>query len=400
MNKGSGVTAPKGFIAAGLHCGIKPDGASDLALIFSQAPAIAWGAFTLNKVKGAPVLLNKAHLKSASTRAIVVNSGNANTLLLDGYENAVQMARVTSDRLGIKPSETLVASTGVIGQPLPIKKIERGIMDVASHLRPGGGKDAARAIMTTDTRLKEASKSFVMGSRRVTVGGCAKGSGMVHPDMATMLAFVTTDAAISKPVIKEIVKRANEVSFNSITVDGETSTSDMFILLANSASGASLIEKPSGAQYSKLLDKVSAVCIDLAQKIAHDGEGATKFITVDVAGAKDYGSAHKVAKRIARSNLVKTAMFGEDANWGRILCAAGCAGVDIDPMKSTLKIGGVAIFRKGSLASADWEKKVRPHIKKKNIKISLDLGYGKAKARVWTCDMTYDYIKINADYRT
>lgn len=400
MSNRTGVTAPIGFLAAGAHCGIKKDKIKDLALIFSDRPATAWGVFTTNIVKGAPVIVSKEHIKHPATRAIVINSGNANTVARNDLANAKRMAKTAAECLGISLKETLVASTGVIGEELPIKIVERGILELAPYLKPGGGRDAAQAMMTTDTVIKEATAKLKLGSKNVTIGSCAKGAGMIHPNMATMLAIITTDAALTKPVLKDMVRRANAVSFDCISVDGDVSTSDMFIVMANGASGAPLIEKSSGQRYSKILDKVTGVCVDLAQQIARDGEGATKFITVDVTGAAGYGSAKKVAMSIAASSLVKTAMFGEDANWGRILSSAGYAGVPFDLKKVTLKIGNVTLYRKGVAISGDRAKKVKALIKKKDIAVSLDLGQGRAKARVWTCDLSYDYIKINADYRT
>lgn len=399
INK-NGVTAPKGFVAAGGACGVKDDGAFDLALIASDRPAVAWGVFTQNMVKGAPVIVSKENLRSKTSRVIVVNSGNANVLTENDYKDARAMADMAAECVGCSPKEVLVASTGVIGKPLPIKKVLKGIETIAPYMRPSGGKDAARAIMTTDLVAKEAQANLRLGSKDVTVGGVAKGSGMIHPAMATMLAFVTCDAAVSRPVLKDIVKRANEASFNRITVDGDTSTSDMLLVLANGASGAEPIVKPSGQRYSKLLDAVTEVCVDLAQKVIKDGEGATKFVTVKVTGAKTEKAAKTVAMSIGRSSLVKTALFGEDANWGRILCAAGYAGVKFDQSKIALDICGQPVFKNRKLVSDSWEKKVAPLLKKKNVAITLDLGAGRASAEIWTCDLSHDYIRINTDYRT
>ncbi|VAX16107.1 Glutamate N-acetyltransferase @ N-acetylglutamate synthase [hydrothermal vent metagenome] len=397
--KRSGVTAPKGFMAAGGACGVKPDGSFDLALIASDRPAVAWGVFTKNVVKGAPVIVSKENLRSKTSRVIVVNSGNANVLAENDYKNAKAMAQTAAEFVGCAPREAFVASTGVIGQPLPIEKVLKGIETIAPYLRPSGGKDAAKAIMTTDLAAKEAQAELKIGSKDVLVGGVAKGSGMIHPSMATMLAFVTTDAAISRPVLKKLVKEANEASFNRITVDGDTSTSDMLLVMANGASGAELIDKPSGQRYAKLLSAVTSVCVDLARKVVKDGEGATKFVSVKVTSAKTEKAAKSVAMSIARSSLVKTALFGEDANWGRILCAAGYAGVNFDPSKISLNICGKPVFQNGKLVSADWEKKVAPLLKKRDVEISLDLGGGNASAEVWTCDLSHDYIRINTEYR-
>lgn len=402
MKVKSGVTTPAGFLAGGLACGVKKEKVKDLALIVSDRPAKAWGVFTTNKVKGAPVMVSKDHLLYPFARGIVVNSGNANTantFTKKATAHAVRMTKAVATILGCPPRSIFVASTGVIGKPLPIEKIERGIAKLYGEISVNGGSNAAEAIMTTDLVKKESHASFNIGKKKVTVGGCAKGSGMIHPNMATMLAFVTTDAAVSRAVLKDIVKRANEDSFNKITVDGDTSTSDMFIALANGASGAPAIETPRGQRYSLLLDKVTEVCVDLAKKIVKDGEGATKFVTVNVTGARSEADARSIAKSIASSSLVKTAMFGQDANWGRILCAAGYAGPPIDVSKITIKICGATAFKRGGLPKG-FEALVKPKMKKKDITIIIDLGSGKSAAQVWTCDMSYDYIRINTDYRT
>lgn len=402
MKRRSGVTKPEGFLAGGLACGVKDGKIKDLALIVSDRPAKAWGVFTTNHVKGAPVIVSKEHMRHPLARGIVVNSGNANTantLTKKAEEGAVRMTKAVANNLGCPSRSIFVASTGAIGKPLPIGNIERGIAKLYREISVTGGGDAAEAIMTTDLVKKESHSTFNMGRRKVTVGGCAKGSGMIHPNMATMLAFITTDAAVSRAVLKDIVKRANVDSFNKITVDGDTSTSDMFIALANGASGAAVINTPRGKGYSQLLDKVTGVCVDLAKKIVKDGEGATKFVTVNVTGARSEADARTIAKSIASSNLVKTAMFGQDANWGRILCAAGYAGPPIDPYKVTVKISGVAAYKRGKLVDG-FDKRVKPKMKRKDITISLDLGAGKSASQVWTCDMSYDYIRINTDYRT
>ncbi len=402
MKRRSGVTKPSGFLAGGLACGVKDGKIKDLALIVSDRPAKAWGVFTTNHVKGAPVIVSKDHMRHRFARGIVVNSGNANTantLTKKAEEGAARMAKAVANNLDCPSRSIFVASTGAIGKPLPIAKIERGIAKLYREISVTGGGDAAEAIMTTDLVKKESHASFNVGKKKVTVGGCGKGSGMIHPNMATMLAFITTDAAVSRAVLKDIVKRASADSFNKITVDGDTSTSDMFIALANGASGATAINAPRGKGYAQLLDKVTGVCVDLAKKIVRDGEGATKFVTVNVTGARSEADARIIAKSIAVSNLVKTAMFGQDANWGRILCAAGYAGPPIDPYKVTVKISGATAYRRGKLVDG-FEKRVKPKMMKKNITISLDLGAGKSASQVWTCDMSYDYIRINTDYTT
>lgn len=400
MAKRSGVTAPAGFRAGGMSCGVKKDGAKDLALIVSDHPAVAWGVFTKNRVVGAPVTVSRAHMASKTARLVVANSGNSNTYGKNALENAKKMARAAAKAIGCAEREAFVASTGVIGQELPIGIIEKGVDELAGEISLTGGGDAAEAIMTTDLVKKECSRKIKIGGKTVTVGGCAKGSGMIHPNMATMLAFLTTDAAVSKPVLKTIVKKACDVSFNRITVDGDTSTSDMFIMMANGASGAPAITKASGKAYDALLGAVTTICVDLAKKIARDGEGATKFITVKTSGMKSEKAACDVAMSIAKSPLVKTAMFGRDANWGRIIGAAGNAGHPIDLSKATLKISGVTVFKNGAPAKGDWEAKAAPKLEKRDVTISLDFSAGKAGAEVWTCDLTCDYIRINADYRS
>ena len=396
----SGTTFASGFRAGGVACGIKKDGKKDLAIVASDVPATGWALFTTNQVKGAPVLLSRSHLRAASMRAVVVNSGNANTVTKDGLLHARMMTDAVASALGCRPSEVLIAATGVIGQPLPIDKVLTGIQILMPQLSVEGGSDLSEAILTTDTGLKEAHASFKMGPREVRIGGCAKGAGMIHPSMATLLVFVTTDAAISKPVLREALTRANELSFHRITIDGDTSTSDTLVLMANGASSASQITKPSGPAYSKFLDNLVGVCQTLAQEVVRDGEGASKFITVRVTGAISENRAKQVAMTIARSSLVKTALFGEDANWGRILCAAGYSGVPLDVHKLTLRMNQELIFHHGGLAGDEWEQRVAPTLKNRDIEIHLDLGAGKAGAEVWTCDLTYDYVKINAHYRT
>ncbi len=400
MAKANGVTAPEGYLAGGVHCGLKEDGAKDLAMIVSDRPATAWGVFTKNRIKGAPVIVTRSHLRSGAARGIVVNSGNANTLTRNGIQTATRMATAASRVVGCSTREILVASTGVIGKPLPIEKVEAGIASLGAKLKPGGGAAAAEAIMTTDLVRKECSARMSVGSKPVIIGGCAKGSGMIHPNMATMLGFITTDAAVSKEALKDLVKRANADSFGLVTVDGDTSTSDMLLIMANGASGSPCITAAKGKRYSELVDCVTGVCADLAKKVARDGEGATKFITVTVNGAKTDKAARAIAMSIAKSNLVKTAMFGQDANWGRILCAAGAAGQQIDADRVALKICGVTVFANGGLADDGWESRVTAKLKSKEIPIHVDVACGDGSARVWTCDMSYDYIRINADYRS
>lgn len=396
----SGVTAPSGFLAGGMSCGLKEEGVLDLAIIASDRPAVASGLFTNNLVIGAPVKLSKKHLRFSGARGIVINSGNANVLSKDGALHAEMMAKTLSRFLGCQPEQTFVASTGVIGKPLEIDKVVKGIRNLAPTISQTGAANAALAILTTDLVTKESEATLKIGSKDVTVGGCAKGSGMIHPSMGTMLGFITTDAAVTKPVLCKILQKACDESFHKITVDGDTSTSDMVIILANGASGAPVIDKTSGKRFLTLQSKVTEVCVDLAKKIVRDGEGATKFVTVIVKGARSDKDANLAARAIAGSNLVKTALFGRDANWGRIMAAAGYSGAKFDPAKSALSICGVPILKKGQLVPDDWEKEVTPKLELTDVSIELDLFAGKAQAVVWTCDLSHDYIRINAAYRS
>jgi glutamate N-acetyltransferase/amino-acid N-acetyltransferase len=401
MSKGeSGVTAAKGFMAGGLHCGIKKNGGMDLAMIVSEREAAAAGVFTRNLVKGAPVALSMAHIKKGKIKGIVVNSGNANVMTPSADKDAMTMATRAAGALGVQAGRMLTASTGVIGRSLPIDLVSAGIGKLAGLLAPSGGRDAALAIMTTDTFPKEAHATAVIGGKRVTVGGMAKGSGMIHPNMATMLAFVTTDTAVAPAVLRTMVRRANENSFNSITVDGATSTSDMFIVLANGASGAPLISSAKGKDYEALLAALTKVAAELARMVVQDGEGATKFITVRVTGARSDREAKLGAMEVAKSSLVKTAMFGKDPNWGRALCALGHSGAIFDPRKARLSLCGVPVFKNGFAISGGVPAGLTAKLEKKEIEISADLGAGVGRAVVWTCDMSYDYVRINAEYTT
>lgn len=396
----SGTTFAAGYRAGGMHCGIKKHGAKDLAIIASDVPATAWALLTRNQVKGAPVIVTREHLRSRETRAIVVNSGNANAITDDGLDHAREMTNEVGRALGFAPSQVLIASTGVIGVPLPINNALRGIRELAPTLDADNGSDASDAILTTDTGRKEAQTTVDIGGKTVRIGGCGKGAGMIHPSMATLLVFITTDAAVPKPVLRRLLTEANENSFHRISVDGDTSTSDTLILMANGASKAPEISKPSGKRFDILLEGITTVAQSLAQQVVRDGEGASKFITVRVTGAASEKAAKQVAMTIARSSLVKTAICGEDANWGRILCAAGYSGVPLEVSRVALNINGEPILVRGRLAGEEWESTVAPTLKQRDITIHLDLGAGKAASEVWTCDLTYDYVKINAHYRT
>lgn len=393
-----GVTAPMGFRAAGLHCGIKR-ARPDLALIVSDVPAASAGVFTTNRVKAAPVLVSMEHLRSGRCRAVVVASGNANACTgPKGLEDARAMASVTGEALDIPPGEVVVASTGVIGVPMPIEKVCSGIRLAAAALHSGGSRAAAEAILTTDRTVKEVAVEGEIGGRPVRIGGIAKGSGMIHPNMATMLAFVTTDAAITPGMLRRALVRSVERSFNMITVDGDTSTNDMAVTLASGLAGNPTItsEGPGFDAFAEGLDYVTG---RLARMIVEDGEGATRVIRVEVHGARTEEDARQIARTIASSNLVKTAVFGADPNWGRVLAAAGRAGVEFDASLADVFIGDVLVARAGAAVEFD-EARARGALASREVLIAVDLHAGFESACAYTCDLTYEYVRINASYRT
>ncbi len=390
-----GVTAPQGYLAAGVAAGIKSKGL-DLAVLFSSQPASAAAVFTQNLVQAAPVVLSRKHLKASGgrVRAVLLNSGCANACTGEkGMQDALVSARSLASHLGIEPSNVLVASTGVIGSPLPIRRVLQGISAAVSALNSRGGNAAARAIMTTDTREKSIALESRFGGKKVRIGGMAKGSGMIHPNLATMLAVITTDAQIPAVQLNRLFRRVIERTFNCLTVDGDTSTNDMVAVVANGASGAR-VEGRSAASFERGLARV---CEELVKSIARDGEGASKFVEIRVRGANSFTDARCVAKSIAHSPLVKTALCGEELNWGRILCAAGYSGVDFRPESVTLSLNGIPIFRNGS-AVASTRARAERSLRSRDIQIGLDLGVGDQSARVWTCDLTRQYIDINASY--
>ncbi len=394
-----GVTAPSGFRAAGVACGIKKDGAYDLALIASDLPAAAAGLFTRNRVVAAPVLWTRKILRQPNLRAVIVNSGCANACTGEqGNRDVETLAAQTAKSLSIGKEEVAVSSTGVIGQPLPMARILTAIPKLAGKLSARGGGQAARAILTTDTRPKTHAVEFSDQEGKVRIGGIAKGSGMIHPNMATMLVFLTTDAVIVPETLKHALQEAVDSSFHRITVDGDTSTNDTVLLLANGASGARIHKEDlvsSGFQ-----DGLNRVCLNLARKIVEDGEGASKFVTIRVVNGRNEEDCLKVAGKIAGSNLVKTAIFGEDANWGRILSAAGTAGVPLCPEKIAIYFDRVQLVRGGVSCGPAQEKKAARVLRKKKIRITVDLNLGTASAEVYTCDLSYDYVRINAEYRS
>ncbi|MEG8946546.1 bifunctional glutamate N-acetyltransferase/amino-acid acetyltransferase ArgJ [Rosettibacter firmus] len=395
----TGVIAPKGFKAAGIHCGIKRF-KKDLALIVSDVPATAAGVFTQNKVQAAPVLLCKKYLQeNEKFRAIIINSGNANACTGEqGYKDAVMMSVLTAEELNIKPEEVFVSSTGVIGELLPMDKISAGIKKIVHHLNNDDYKSPAEAILTTDTFIKTASVSFQIDGKEVTIGGIAKGSGMIHPNMATMLAFVTTDAAIEKNTFQTMLKEITDKTFNRIVVDGDTSTNDMVIALANGMSGIETIFADTEAYrifYENLYEILKKLSIDIVK----DGEGATKLVEINVEGALNDEQALKAAKTVALSPLVKTAIHGEDANWGRIIAAVGYSGVEFDPAKFEIIINGQPVLMqnyKVALTAKEANKLLKPD----EINLLLKLNLGNGTATCWTCDFSEEYVKINGSYRT
>jgi len=395
------MRVPKGFRAAGISCGIKMNDKEDLALIESEEPCVAAGFFTKNRFAAPPVELCRKHLEKGAIRGVVVNSGCANACTgKRGLEDAEIMAAVASKTLHCSPGEILVASTGVIGAFLPMEKIKDGISKAAMKLTIGssGWRDAARAIMTTDKLPKYTLVDLEIAGHTISFLGICKGSGMIHPDMATMLAFIVTDAAITPSAMKKAGRHAVDRSFNCVTVDGDTSTNDTVVFLANGMAG----NHPFGSRskdYRIFETVLTEVCQVLARMIASDGEGATKLIEVAVTGAASEKDAKKVANAVAGSNLVKTAIFGRDANWGRIVCAIGNSGAGFNPNDISVHIGPELIFEGGAPALKS-ERTLKKIFERKEIPIKIDLKSGDKTAVLWTCDLTYDYIKINAEYRT
>ena len=398
---------PKGFNAGGIEAGIsKKKAKKDIAVFYSQLPAQCAAMFTNNLVKAAPVALSRKHIEIVPhVRAIVANSGCANACTgKQGLRDAERMCEITADRWGVSTEEVLVASTGVIGQFLPMAKIDSGITGLihAMRAKKGDPNAAAAAILTTDTKVKVAQAKISAGGKNVTIWGCAKGSGMIHPDLgfphATMLAFILTDAAIELALLEEALAVAADNSFNCISVDGDTSTNDSVFILANGAAGNRLISRPGSdlAAFSVALQKV---CLELSKKIVLDGEGATKLAEIEVRGAADDSDARKIASVIATSPLVKTALFGNDANWGRILAACGRAGVPFDPQNVSINIGGMTVAENG-MAKKFSEKRAKRLLSKKEVHIVVDLHKGTGRGVYYTCDFSFDYVKINASYRS
>jgi glutamate N-acetyltransferase/amino-acid N-acetyltransferase len=393
------VTSPRGFLAATVRSGLKKAG-DDLAIIYSERPAVGAAVFTQNLVQAAPVVLSREHLKFKTQRAIVVNSGCANACTgAEGLEDARRTARLVAELVGCDPREVLVSSTGVIGVRLKMDKLEAGIRAAAPGLSGENGFRVAEAIMTTDTRPKRALRRVKIGGKRVTIAGVAKGAGMIHPNMATLLSFMTTDVAISKKALRSALKSAVEASFNRVSVDGDTSTNDTLAVLANGAAGNEQIERTGGEDYERFTRALTEVARDLAIQVARDGEGARKLVTIEVRHAPNERAAHRIAETVATSPLVKTAIAGADANWGRILAAAGRGGVRFDPEKVEIRIGKLVVARKGR-GQHFSEERALEILKRDEVEILIDLHQGEAKTTAWTCDLTEDYIRINADYRS
>ena len=401
-----GVCAAQGFRAAGLHVGVKTHNVNkkDVALIVSDADCAAAAVFTTNVVKAAPIHVTKAHLANGRARAVVANSGNANACAPMGEENAERMCAAAAKAIGCGAEDVLVCSTGVIGQTLRVNVIEEGMEELASLLeRSGAASDAAaHAIMTTDTVKKEAAVETTVGGKTVRIGGIAKGSGMIHPNMGTMLCFITTDCAISPEMIREALVDTAHVSFNRISVDGDTSTNDTCLVLANGLAGNETITG-EGEDYAAFLEALKALCVRLARMMAKDGEGARHLITCTVAGAKDEESAQTIAKSVISSTLTKAAIFGCDANWGRVLCAMGYSGEEFDPDKVDVAFasaaGEIPVCRQGRGLDFD-EDLAKRILTEDEVEIRVRMGEGDAACTCWGCDITYDYIKINGDYRT
>lgn len=399
-----GVTAPKGFLASGIHCGLKKNNLKlDLALIYSEVQANAAGIYTKNKVKGAPIYITKEHLSNKKAQAIIVNSGNANTCNgNDGLVKAKRMAELQGKALRLKTSDILVASTGVIGVPLNIDAIKDGIPMLTERLSKEGYEDAATAIMTTDTYKKQLAFEFKIKDKVVTIGAMAKGSGMIEPNMGTMLSFITTDLNISGEMLSEALKESTKISYNRVSVDGDTSTNDMVLVLANGlASNEEIVEKND--DYYTFIDVLNTLNITLAKMIAKDGEGATKLIECIVSNCKSEKDAEILSKSVINSPLVKTAIFGSDANWGRVLCALGYSGVNINPDKVNLSfkssVGEVEVCKDGMPLPFD-EVKAKEILLKDEIQILISMNSGKYSSKAWGCDLSYDYVKINGDYRS
>jgi glutamate N-acetyltransferase/amino-acid N-acetyltransferase len=398
--KDGSVTSPAGYKAAGIHAGIKADaGVKDLALVYSEPETNAAAVYTTNRVQAAPIAVDRKHLSNGRAQALIVNSGNANACTGErGRRDAEEMCAATASALGLESEQVLVCSTGVIGVPLPMSAVEAGIPKVAAAVSESGGVDAAEAIMTTDTVPKHYAVELEIGGKPVRIGGMSKGAGMIAPNMATMIALVTTDAAIESTLLQKLLGRAASRSFNGITVDGDMSTNDTLIVMANGASGVE-VSMANSSELEQFTDAFETVCRHLARAIARDGEGATKLVTIGVSQAKSEAEARQVGLAVANSNLVKTAVFGRDPNWGRILCAVGYSGVEIDPDRVKVHLCGVPIYEDGAGIEFDNDGLIEA-MGAPDIPIEIELGRGDCAAELYTCDFSYEYVRINAEYTT
>jgi glutamate N-acetyltransferase/amino-acid N-acetyltransferase len=390
----------KGFKFSAVKAAIKKPGRLDLGVIFSETPAVVAALFTTNKVKAAPVLISMDRAKNGAAQAVLVNSGNANACTgQKGLDDAMELTRLIAEGLGIPDEATLIASTGVIGVPLPMERIRKSIPLLIEGLPTGNLAEMAQAIMTTDTTPKLEIRHGEAGGKPYTIAGIAKGAGMIMPNMATMLAFLITDAAVDPTWLDKVFREANDASFNSITIDGDTSTNDTALILANGAAGNAPLSEaaPDAARFAELLQELM---VELARQLVKDGEGATKFVTVTVKGAVSNSEARQAAMAIANSSLVKTAFFGQDANWGRILAAVGYSGARIDPGRAWLWFDDVAMAKDGVFAGGDAEACGTAVLRNSEFSVTVDLKLGEGRATVFTTDLSYDYVKINADYRT
>ena len=400
-----GVTAAKGFRAAGVHAGVKAGSSADKndrAMILCDTEASAAGVYTMNRVKAAPIYVTMEHLENGSARGIIANSGNANACAPLGHENAVKMCEAAASATGLRPEDFIVCSTGVIGQTLNVSVIENACPTLASLLSRDGSGDAASAIMTTDTKKKEIAVSFELGGKEVRLGGIAKGSGMIHPNMGTMLCFLTTDCAISPDVLQDALYEVTKVTFNRVSVDGDTSTNDTCCILASGAAENPLIDWKS-EDYDVFYGALKFVCTELAKKIAGDGEGATKLVSCTVSGSRSDEAAEKLAMEVIRSSLVKAAMFGADANWGRVLCAMGYSKAPFRPecvdVTFASAAGSIAVCKAGEGLEFD-EDLAKKVLSQDEVEIQVNVNEGEHSVTAWGCDLTYDYVKINGDYRT
>ncbi|UCE86346.1 MAG: bifunctional glutamate N-acetyltransferase/amino-acid acetyltransferase ArgJ [Deltaproteobacteria bacterium] len=399
MSRRSPPVVP-GFRASGVLCGIKKNGL-DLALLASDRPAAVAGVFTRSSVVGAPVELCRERVRSGRARGVVVNSGISNVAMgARGRRDARAMTELAGRALGCPAEQMLVASTGVIGEPLPMRRVQAGIARAAKELSTEGLPRAARAIMTTDTVPKLAQARARVGGRWIRVAGIAKGAGMVEPHVATMLAFLLTDAAATPAHLRRVLRQAADASFNRLTIDGETSTSDTVLLFANGAAGNDVLRGPGSPGARAFAAAVESVCGELTRALARDGEGATKLVTVRVRGARTRAEADRAARRIANSVLVKTALFGRDANWGRVLQAVGAGEVRVDLARTRVRLGGITVFRNGSSAGPAARRRARARLVRSEVEIEVELGVGRAEATMWTCDLSYGYVEINAEYTT